>query len=68
MIELTVMPCPFCGETNLAICVTDDAWACVQCEACEAQGPSIRPQRKGLIDEADAKAMVDAWNERSEKR
>lgn len=33
----TLLPCPFCGCTDLAVANTGAAW--VKCQSCEAEGP-----------------------------
>lgn len=51
-----LLPCPFCGSTNVAMTLSAAYW--VRCLECEAEGPPH--------EDAEAEAAA-AWNLRSDR-
>jgi Lar family restriction alleviation protein len=59
-------PCPFCGCTSLWRGFDELDCAVVECNECEAIGPSISlGQAGGSVDKALSMA-AEAWNRRAE--
>ena len=58
MTEQKLLPCPFCGSTNLEVYETDDV-AFVRCLGCYAEGPQVVISAKEFA--------VHLWNVRVPK-
>lgn len=68
-----VLPCPFCGGSNIELCNTHTPSYWMECQDCEAQahgryGPDLVPRSHyGSLrqHEAAAESAINAWNRRA---
>lgn len=59
--EQVMMPCPFCGGTDLRTTWNDDYCKFVMCDTCECCGPTVRYLPEQYTVEVEAKKK---WNMR----
>lgn len=71
VIEVELLPCPFCGEEDLKVKIDNEMkWECgriravVMCNTCRAQGAIA--ETKGFESEAKIGA-INLWNRRSKR-
>jgi len=70
-LERLVMPCPFCGGTDVGVYEGETfRWRYARCENCGAQSPDVRVQTmgEGTKEQWEAVGVIDAmkeWNKRA---
>lgn len=71
MDDREIIPCPFCGSTNVAVEETSTfRWRAPVCQVCGTVGPEVRIQTMGdgtkeEWEEAARIAAIKAWNDRA---
>ena len=69
-LDIPVMPCPWCGDTDVKVVEGSTfRWRVAQCQTCGAQTGEVRTQTmgEGTVEEWRKQAVddaMDAWNER----
>jgi Lar family restriction alleviation protein len=71
MSDIEIIPCPFCGSTNISVVETSTfRWRAPECQECGAVGPEVRIQTMGdgtkeEWEEAASIAAIQVWNDRA---
>lgn len=62
-----LLPCPFCGGTELELCNTWTACYWIECQTCEAQvaGKAYSDPRRLSSHEKSKASAIAKWNTRS---
>lgn len=73
MTELELLPCPFCGSSDVESCPEGEmrngrSWFAyyVHCNFCNCDGPCVNTDGRAIPSQAARGASIDLWNGRVE--